>query len=377
MREQADYVLVSPDSPQYLSGVAFLKRINSEVIRRIGSGKPPQEGAVTIKTDLDAQIMLFATQADEMTAIVDSAFVIVRNFGRDLELKRIFKNKIRSRIPGVEVVIHPHSPDFGKGRLIRGEDLLKRKGAVLGVAGNEVADSDLDIILKRIPPELSRRKEDYKSFRERLRQLPNKEQWLISLAYNLAKAAHRTTPPRLDGERHFEHVRGAALILMDECQIYDWETIVAALLHDAVEDTKMFGSYEGQPYEEWVEEVGFQISTIFGENVAEIVIALSKPKPDGRTIIGEEGALKRYYENLRTASAKAILVKMADRLHNLRTIRALDRQRQLGKVRETKEIYMPIFQKALKEYPDEMSYLINQMNVVMDQIERGEFGKRS
>ena len=153
---------------------------------------------------------------------------------------------------------------------------------------------------------------------------PSADVTQIEKAYNLAKKAHGDQK-RKSGEPYIIHPLWVAIILAD--LEMDKETIIAALLHDVVEDTRI-----GEDY----------IKEEFGEEVALLV--------DGVTKLGRVAysADKLQAENLRKmflAMAKdirVIIIKLADRLHNMRTLQFMTPAKQQEKARETMDIYAPI-----------------------------------
>ena len=155
---------------------------------------------------------------------------------------------------------------------------------------------------------------------------PSADISMIEKAYAVASEAHKDQK-RKSGEPYIIHPLCVAIILAD--LELDKETIVAGLLHDAVEDTWM-------TYEEVEKE--------FGSEVALLV--------DGVTKLGQlsyaADKVEVQAENLRKmflAMAKdirVILIKLADRLHNMRTLQYMRREKQLEIARETMDIYAPI-----------------------------------
>ncbi|MBQ4161111.1 MAG: bifunctional (p)ppGpp synthetase/guanosine-3',5'-bis(diphosphate) 3'-pyrophosphohydrolase [Clostridia bacterium] len=144
-------------------------------------------------------------------------------------------------------------------------------------------------------------------------------------AYEYAKAAHEGQF-RISGEAYIHHPLQVALILA-ELEM-DTQSVVAALLHDVVEDTDI-------PLKEIEEK--------FGADVAVLV--------DGVTKLGKisyTSKEEQQIENLRKmflAMAKdirVILIKLADRLHNMRTLKSMTPEKQREKARETMEVYAPL-----------------------------------
>ncbi|HEX4189093.1 MAG TPA: bifunctional (p)ppGpp synthetase/guanosine-3',5'-bis(diphosphate) 3'-pyrophosphohydrolase [Solirubrobacteraceae bacterium] len=137
---------------------------------------------------------------------------------------------------------------------------------------------------------------------------------------------HHAAQRRKSGEDFIVHPVGVARICAG--MRLDTETLCAALLHDTVEDTSAS-----------IEEVRER----FGEEIAGIVDGLTKLT--GITFQSRDEAQANNYRKMMVAMAtdvRVILIKLADRLHNMRTIDAMPKQKQLEKARETLEIYAPL-----------------------------------
>ncbi len=158
---------------------------------------------------------------------------------------------------------------------------------------------------------------------------PSTDLTMIEKAYQVAKAAHKDQV-RKSGEPYIIHPLCVGIILAD--LELDKESIAAGLLHDVVEDTPMT-----------TEDVARE----FGDEVALLV--------DGVTKLGQlsysADKVDEQAENLRKmflAMAKdirVILIKLADRLHNMRTLKYMRPEKQKEKARETMDIYAPIAQR--------------------------------
>ena len=198
---------------------------------------------------------------------------------------------------------------------------------------------------------------------------PSTDVSLIEKAYKLAVEAHGDQR-RKSGEPYIIHPLWVAIILAD--LEMDKETIAAGMLHDVVEDTK------------FTEE---DIRKEFGAEVALLVDGVTKL---GRLSYSSD-KLEVQAENLRKmflAMAKdirVIIIKLADRLHNMRTLQFMTPAKQKEKAKETMDIYAPIAQRlgiskiktelddlALKYSQPEVFYdLVNQINA--RKTEREEF----
>lgn len=203
------------------------------------------------------------------------------------------------------------------------------------------------------------------NFLKRFEGFPNETVETIDYAYDLAKEAHRKQV-RKTGERYFEHLRNVALILIDECKITDTNMLVASLLHDSGEDTPIFGN-STKTYEEWKQKSMFRLSKTFNPEVAEMVLALTKTNNE-IDFKSKTEAHHFYIDNLKKASPKTRLIKMADRLHNLRTLAGSSPEFIEKQLKETQEVYFPIFEDLTNSYSVEAKYMLEKMEEVIQQL---------
>ncbi len=154
---------------------------------------------------------------------------------------------------------------------------------------------------------------------------PNTDTSLLRKAYYFSHEAH-CSQKRVEGTPYIDHPLSVASILSD--MRMDTTTIIAGLLHDTVEDTETNLD---------------DIEEIFGKEVAFLVGALTKlSKMQFRT---EEEAQAENFRKMFLAMAediRVILIKFADRLHNMRTLQYLPRSKQRRIAKETLEIYAPL-----------------------------------
>ena len=187
-----------------------------------------------------------------------------------------------------------------------------------------------------------------------LRYHPSTNLTSIEKAYDLAFRAHKDQK-RKSGEPYIIHPLCVAIILA-QLEL-DKETIIAGLLHDVIEDTDTSREY---------------VAAEFGEEVALLVEGVTKLTK----LNYEHDKIEVQAENLRKmflAMAKdirVILIKLADRLHNMRTMQYQTPEKQIEKSRETMEIYSPIAQRLgiskIKIELDDLSLKFLQPEVYRD-----------
>lgn len=190
--------------------------------------------------------------------------------------------------------------------------MMEQKGQNVPIYIPEVADATAQVTIDEIIEAV-------------LKYQPRADVALIRKAYDLAYAAHNGQK-RASGEDYIIHPLCVAKILT-ELQI-DATTITAALLHDVVEDTTYSQS---------------QMEELFGAEVAMLI--------DGVTKLGKikfQSKVEQQSENYRKlflAMAKdirVIIIKLADRLHNMRTLKFVKEEKQKRIARETIEVYAPL-----------------------------------
>ncbi len=194
---------------------------------------------------------------------------------------------------------------------------------------------------------------------------PSDDISLIEKAYRIAYDAHKTQV-RKSGEPYIIHPLCVAIILAD--LEMDKETIASGLLHDVVEDTIMTDE---------------EIKAEFGSDVALLVDGVTKLQllqlsgdNEGKTA----DKLEMQAENLRKmflAMAKdirVIIIKLADRLHNMRTLKHMPAEKQQRIAKETLDIYAPIAQRLgiskIKVELDDLSLKYLEPEVYYDLVDK-------
>ena len=173
---------------------------------------------------------------------------------------------------------------------------------------SEIKDVTIDDIVKRMKQ--NNKKADTK---------------IIIRAYEYAKS-HHGDQLRKSGEPYIIHPIQVAYILAT--LELDESTICAALLHDVVEDTDVTNE---------------DIKKQFGEEIAEMVAGVTKLSNMQFTSVEEQQV--EDYRKMFLAMGKdirVIILKLADRLHNMRTLKYLKRDRQIANAKETMELYAPL-----------------------------------
>jgi guanosine-3',5'-bis(diphosphate) 3'-pyrophosphohydrolase len=172
---------------------------------------------------------------------------------------------------------------------------------------------------------------------------PDADEDMLNKAYVYAMKAHGHQV-RASGDPYFTHPLEVAAILTD--MKLDDATIAAALLHDVVEDT---------------EATHQEIEELFGPEISGLVEGLTKIKR--LDLISKEAAQAENLRKLLLAmarDARVLLVKLADRLHNMRTLNHVKPEKRARIARETMDIYAPLAGRmgmhAIREELDDISF---------------------
>lgn len=201
---------------------------------------------------------------------------------------------------------------------------------------------------------------EYEQLEQVIRQYhPETDLTKVREAYEVAKKAHEKQF-RQSGEPYIIHPLQVAIILAN--LELDLETIMAGLLHDVVEDTSVT-----------LEDIRAQ----FGDEVAELVDGVTKLKQLTYTTNDKEEIQAENYRKMFLAMAKdirVILIKLADRLHNMRTLEYKSQEKQREKARETLDIYSPIAHRLgiskIKVELDDLSLKYLQPEVYYDLVDK-------
>ena len=154
---------------------------------------------------------------------------------------------------------------------------------------------------------------------------PASDTGLIEAAYEYGRKMHEGQR-RSSGEPYFSHPVAVAMLIAE--QRLDDASVITALLHDTIEDT--LSTYT-------------EIALRFGDEIAQLVDGVTKLT--NLELSSVENAQAENFRKLLMAMSKdlrVLLVKLADRLHNMRTIKHLRAEKQQRKARETMDIFAPL-----------------------------------
>ncbi len=225
------------------------------------------------------------------------------------------------RMPQDDLIGQAIEPNGGPARFSDGSDeLLGRPHSAEVSFINAPAADPAKVTRERTPEERFADLQEMTSS-----YLSKEDQLMLKRAFLFARKAHEGQC-RKSGEPFIVHPVEVALILADLKM--DVETLCAALLHDTVEDSSV--TLE-------------QVSDNFNENVSQLVDGVTKiTRIEVETFSDEQAQTIRKMLVAMNKDIRVIVIKLADRLHNMRTLSALKEDRRIFKARETMEIYAPI-----------------------------------
>lgn len=223
---------------------------------------------------------------------------------------------------------------------------------------NEVTKEKLDIELEA-PADFTSPEELYQDLIATIRKYhPSDDITMIEKAYRVAKEAHREQK-RKSGEPYIIHPLCVAIVLAD--LEMDKETIEAGLLHDVVEDTAM-------SLDELAKQFGTEVSFL-----VDGVTKLTQLSWDKDKVEIQADNLRKMFLAM-AKDIRVIIIKLADRLHNMRTGQYWKPEKQKEKARETMEIYAPIADRLgiskIKIELDDLSLKYLKPDVYYDLVEK-------
>lgn len=166
----------------------------------------------------------------------------------------------------------------------------------------------------------------------------------IQWAYAFSKSGH-SKQERDDGTRYFDHPRSVARILFELFAIWDADSVIAALLHDIVEDSFLLTER--------------CITATFGPSVSHDVMILSK---------NEENKPFYYVRLARLGSWRALAVKICDRIHNLSTLDGCSREKQIKQVKETQREFPALLKLLAERIPLQFADAVPKMETMLHEL---------
>lgn len=174
----------------------------------------------------------------------------------------------------------------------------------------------------------------------------------LSIATAIAFRAHKGQK-RADGRPYIEHPLAVIEILMAASTHLPSHVYAAAVLHDVIEDTEL-------TYADLVKSVGRPIATT--------VLGLSRPERfEGEPARAWERRYLRQMHTIQSLEPSVLLIKMADRIHNLETTAALPSEKRQELIAVTRKMYLPFFREASEMQPLELRLAYGSL---LDQLER-------
>ncbi|MFA6227895.1 MAG: HD domain-containing protein [Patescibacteria group bacterium] len=155
---------------------------------------------------------------------------------------------------------------------------------------------------------------------------------LVDFAYEMGKVGHHEQK-RDDGTPYIEHCKNTARIIMQELGIWDKDLIIAALLHDFREDAPELLLRLATPS---------KLTAVFGRRASGLIVNMTKPSKNDQRFKSDSERHQFYFQQLNRSNSWVKLIKLCDRLHNMRTIHHCAPEKRSRKIKETVEIYLPM-----------------------------------
>ncbi len=199
--------------------------------------------------------------------------------------------------------------------------------------------------------------------------VPPEATLLLRTAHLRAQSAH-AGQARETGEPFIAHPEAVAIIIWNECGVHDPLLAAAALLHDTVEESSEFGDTGDQPYSASQEMTRANLRRDFPEAVADLVMELSKPKVERQEILDKEHSEREFLKKFIEMTNDAKLLKLADRLHNFRTMGKKSNAKKRENIDETKFNFLPSFISVEAERPEAYALMCEKIQVEIERLER-------
>ena len=194
----------------------------------------------------------------------------------------------------------------------------------------------------------------WNELRSHIRHLPDRDLRRVEEAFTLAKTVHEGQT-RKSGKPYFEHPVAVAHMLVDMGA--DTDTIIASLLHDAVEDTPL-------TLAEIEQQFGSTVATLI-DGVTKLDVRVMSSNPH----LSEQVESLRKMFTLMQEDVRIIVIKLVDRLHNMQTVEFLPQEKQMLLAQETLDTYVKIADKlCMQDIRDELESLC--MTVLEPEVHR-------
>ncbi|PIR48915.1 hypothetical protein COU80_01905 [Candidatus Peregrinibacteria bacterium CG10_big_fil_rev_8_21_14_0_10_55_24] len=184
---------------------------------------------------------------------------------------------------------------------------------------------------------------EWSAFKDSIRHLSPADQERVRKAFEMAKDAHRGQQ-RKSGEPYFIHAVAVAHLLIDMGA--DADTIIAALLHDTVEDTPLTLAMIAK-------ELDGEVASLING-----VTKLDASKLEGHPTLEQEIETLRKIFTTMQQDVRIMVIKLADRMHNMKTIEHLKPERQLSLTQETQTVFVKIADRlSMRDFRDALEEL--------------------